>query len=321
MTERVKLASAQGKRSSLKLPGLQPEQESGGGGEDAHSNEIASYASRPLACTMCGAEQETKWMQLKVREGFRALHCESCGKQERTTRNPCQCKAVWHQCPIHRVDPPVHRSRKAAKRKNEERDESTKKRTLLSSSRQAPDVPDDSPLTKKTSSRKRSSQQNEDCLKNARFQPSHYPPRSELLQRIRLKEAKRKAGASAEGETPSKQSTAAATNKGSAERKEADVTSTHNRSYTVTASIQQGTTRSSMRRELEQKIDDQRNQLKRQRLEHACTNSEANENPKCRSAEGEGANQGRTFDRRAFVTGSAKINDKEFNALTAILKK
>ena len=82
------------------------------------NEEEVDYDCRLLACTRCGATQETKEMQLKVRVGFRAIHCKRCGRQERVHRNRCSCDAVWHQCPTHRVDPPFHKSRNAVGREN-----------------------------------------------------------------------------------------------------------------------------------------------------------------------------------------------------------
>jgi hypothetical protein len=79
------------------------------------------YTSRKLACTRCGQQQETSWMQLRCLEGFRAVHCRNCGKQERSARNLCQCGTIWHQCPKHRVDPESHTSRKAAKKTKEQK--------------------------------------------------------------------------------------------------------------------------------------------------------------------------------------------------------
>ena len=78
-------------------------------------DEDPRYKSRLLACTRCGHPQETAWMQLRTKQGFRAVHCRRCGKQERAARNWCQCQAIWHQCLVHRVDPKQHKSRKAAK--------------------------------------------------------------------------------------------------------------------------------------------------------------------------------------------------------------
>ena len=80
-----------------------------------------AYTSRMLACTRCGAAQETAWMQLRTRDGFRAVHCRTCRLQERSINNKCQCGLIWHHCPTHRIDPSCHRSRKAPKKSLEEK--------------------------------------------------------------------------------------------------------------------------------------------------------------------------------------------------------
>lgn len=74
--------------------------------------EKQKYTSRLLACTRCGTQQETRGKQLRTDEGYRAMHCRACGRQERTAHNLCTCGIIWHQCVTHRVDPPVHTSRK-----------------------------------------------------------------------------------------------------------------------------------------------------------------------------------------------------------------
>ena len=43
--------------------------------DDARPHQKATYASRMLACTNCGQRQETSWMQLRTRQGYRAVHC------------------------------------------------------------------------------------------------------------------------------------------------------------------------------------------------------------------------------------------------------
>ena len=40
-----------------------------------------TYTTRILKCTRCGEGQETEWMQLRSTEGFRAIHCKTCGMQ------------------------------------------------------------------------------------------------------------------------------------------------------------------------------------------------------------------------------------------------
>ena len=95
--------------------------------ESNRIDEKATYHTRMLACTKCGTRQETKGMQLKINIGFRAIHCKSCGKQERVLRNKCVCDAIWHQWPIHRIDPLFHSSKKSNKRKKSEAGETGKK--------------------------------------------------------------------------------------------------------------------------------------------------------------------------------------------------
>ena len=73
-------------------------------GED-QEEEGQSYESRMLACTRCGQQQETIWMQLRTILGYRGIHCRVCSKQELCSRNKCQCNIIWHQCKVHRIDP------------------------------------------------------------------------------------------------------------------------------------------------------------------------------------------------------------------------
>ena len=52
--------------------------------EERHDQDEESqpYESRVLACTRCGRQQETAWMQLRTVVGYRAVYCRNCGKQE-----------------------------------------------------------------------------------------------------------------------------------------------------------------------------------------------------------------------------------------------
>ena len=93
-------------------------------GSDDDANQISEahsvkYTTRMLACTRCGQAQETALMQLRCSEGFRAVHCRNCGRQERCARNCCQCGVLWHHCLMHRVDPEKHVSRKPPKKTEE----------------------------------------------------------------------------------------------------------------------------------------------------------------------------------------------------------
>ena len=53
------------------------------GHDNRKKEDEVCYLSRLLACTRCGSLQETKEKQLKANVGFRAIHCRSCGKQEK----------------------------------------------------------------------------------------------------------------------------------------------------------------------------------------------------------------------------------------------
>ena len=98
------------------------------------NSERQAYASRQLRCSNCNDVQETKWMQLRTKEGYRAIHCSKCGKQERTLMHPCQCGVICHQCLIHRVDPLVHASKKGIKKRKVA---PVRKKKMLSSTRRA----------------------------------------------------------------------------------------------------------------------------------------------------------------------------------------
>ena len=88
--------------------------------DEEKQNEVKapSYSSRLLNCTRCEEVIETKWMQLHTFDGFRGIYCGTCKKQERCLFNTCQCGEVWHQCLVHRVDPPLHASTRGQVTKN-----------------------------------------------------------------------------------------------------------------------------------------------------------------------------------------------------------
>ena len=89
--------------------------------EEGPTSNVQRYASRMIKCTRCDKQQETKQMQLRTKDGYRALHCKGCGKQERSLFNVCQCGTIWHQCEVHRTDPSYHLSRKPVVRKKKAR--------------------------------------------------------------------------------------------------------------------------------------------------------------------------------------------------------
>ena len=108
----VKIAKiAQGATVRWKRKKKEAQAQIGSDNEKEREEQIL-YISRLLKCTRCGAPQETWWMQLRTKEGYRGIHCKACGKQERCARNTCQCGSIWHQCELHRIDPAKHTSRK-----------------------------------------------------------------------------------------------------------------------------------------------------------------------------------------------------------------
>ena len=117
---------------------LVPHQEEDPQGEVDEAKHAPKYESRMIRCTRCQELQETKRIQLHTPQGFRDIHCRSCGRHERCLYNLCQCKVIWHQCPTHRFDPGVHASRKGLKRAGDEKTKA-KEEKKLSSLRKAPD--------------------------------------------------------------------------------------------------------------------------------------------------------------------------------------
>ena len=131
-------------------------------------------------------------MQLRTSEGFRAVHCRTCGKQERCLRNRCQCGSIWHQCVLHRVDPSEHTSRKAAVKtraqKHEDQDEKQEAPRPIKSQRidQAP-VIEDGKATKKGSTSRKVLKEQQFCRKRAEDDQKINPTMSGMLQRIKAR--------------------------------------------------------------------------------------------------------------------------------------
>ena len=62
----------------------------------------------------CHTRTDTTKMQMRNQEGYRAIVCRCCKKQQRTQNWTCQCGCLWHQCTLHRIDPTTHQSRRTA---------------------------------------------------------------------------------------------------------------------------------------------------------------------------------------------------------------
>ena len=83
-----------------------------------------AYTSRKIRCIRCEAPQETKHIQLFTRLGFRDIHCGACGLHERCITHLCDCNVQWRRCPLHKVDPPVHASRRGLGKYTKKKDSS-----------------------------------------------------------------------------------------------------------------------------------------------------------------------------------------------------
>jgi hypothetical protein len=158
----------------------------------------SEYQSRKLQCTRCDAFQETRKIQLHTPQGYRDVHCKACGRHERCLKNKCQCGTVWHRCPLHRIDPPVHATRKGVKKEGKSTDKKDDKEgKKLSSWRKAPETRTKDINQRQTARRKmRKKVENEDDHnRNVKFVVSTAAPAEAILQRFR---AKIKAGAAKE---------------------------------------------------------------------------------------------------------------------------
>jgi len=163
------------------------------------SEEAKSYTSRELACTRCGAWQETSWMQLRTAEGFRAVHCKVCRLQERSHSNKCQCGVIWHQCKTHRIDPREHWTKKAPNKSQEEKarseelrreeDKGKKKRPKID---QPPDIEDgQGEIRRKKGTRRKAHEKSGKSLKPMKRVLRVVSPQPALLARIKARIEKR----------------------------------------------------------------------------------------------------------------------------------
>jgi len=151
-----------------------------------------SYSSRMLSCTRCGLAQETSWMQLRTIEGYRALHCKGCARQERCARSLCQCGVVWHTCQIHREDPISHSSKKGKKgvRRESRGQEGEKEERDEKSTRTAPATFQEESRQKRRRQKKDKSNHKQSMLtSHATFVLSTQPPKQEFIDRVRRRNA------------------------------------------------------------------------------------------------------------------------------------
>ena len=134
-------------------------------------------------------------MQLRTTNGYRAIRCKSCRKQETVARTKCQCNIVWHRCKTHRIDPATHSSRKGRKGHNKNpKAKAGKQEVIHGSKRKAPVIAEKGTLRASCKKRKRRRKAGDDLISHARRVMNLYPPNEAAILRLRLKlEGKRKA--------------------------------------------------------------------------------------------------------------------------------
>ena len=152
------------------------------------TKQLPTYESRTLACSRCGTCQETKWMQLRTTNGYRAIHCKGCKKQETVARTKCQCDVIWHRCETHRIDPETHSSKKGRKgiqrkqQANREKDEGTR-----GSKRKAPLMIRSKPTLCSSKKRRRRKDSEEDLPSHARRVVHVYLPCKVATDKLKRK--------------------------------------------------------------------------------------------------------------------------------------
>ena len=160
--------------------------------KEDEERKIPKYSSRMIACNKCGKAQETKAIQLRTLEGYRGLYCSTCGTQDRCALNKCQCHTIWHQCEIHRTDPPTHASRKGIVR-NKSGMKEVKEKIMLCSQRKAPRTKAKGNLMK-CISKKMKRMPRHIARKDKtyiHFVVSTNPPKAELIEKIGQKTIER----------------------------------------------------------------------------------------------------------------------------------
>ena len=127
-------------------------------------------------------------MQLRTLVGYRAVYCRSCGKQECSSRNKCQCNIIWHQCEEHRIDPIEHKSRKAAKWTKEQKqrrreEEEQTKQARGTRKRKAPEI-EEHKIDAKSTIAQKVSKEAEFKRRQTMSDPKHCPKNAKMLEGI-----------------------------------------------------------------------------------------------------------------------------------------
>ena len=80
----------------------------------SEDNELPMYSVRYVRGDRgCTRFTDTTTKQMWTGNGYRNICCIECKHQSRTKLWTCTCKVLWHECPVHKVDPLVHLARQA----------------------------------------------------------------------------------------------------------------------------------------------------------------------------------------------------------------
>ena len=80
-------------------------------------NELPMYSVRYVRCDRgCTRCTDTTTKQMWTGNGYRNICCIECKYQSRTKLWTCTCDVLWHECPVHKVDPLVHLARQVKPR-------------------------------------------------------------------------------------------------------------------------------------------------------------------------------------------------------------
>ena len=156
--------------------------------QPSRTKHLPTYESRILACSRCGTCQETKWMQLRTTNGYRAIHCKGCKKQETVARTKCQCDVIWHRCELHRNDPDTHSSKKGVKGiRRKQRSRKLDKEGTWSSKRKAPITNRNEATSSSYKKRRRIKGGEEVLISHARRVVLAYPPGKIATDKLKRK--------------------------------------------------------------------------------------------------------------------------------------
>ena len=155
-----------------------------GQAEQDIDQEVPKYTSRKLLCSRCQATHETRRIQLRTIDGFRAIHCRECGRQQKVAFNHCTCGVLWHRCELHRIDPKVHESRRGTKTASKKQEE---KAIALSSKRKAPYTQQGQGKEGASIRKARKRKAEDQIIRHVAFVASTAAPNEQILEKVEIK--------------------------------------------------------------------------------------------------------------------------------------